>query len=76
MLNGTSHQIVRSCWRTLDRVADMLGRICSHTFSVGFGRILVVTCNDLYIEPGGGLQWHLACRALQFGDGLCTWAWV
>jgi hypothetical protein len=29
--------IVRSCWRTLDRVADVLGRICSHKVSFGFG---------------------------------------
>ena len=65
-----SHQIVRSCWWTLDRVTDMLGRIYSHTFSFGFGWTFVVTCNDLYIEPGAGLRWHLARMALQVGDEL------
>jgi hypothetical protein len=29
-----------------------------------------VTCNDLYIESGAGLQWHLACMALQ------GWGWA
>jgi hypothetical protein len=70
MLNGILIRWFDHVGETLDRVADMLGRICSHTISLGFGRILVVTCNDLYIETGGGLQVGiLACRALQVGDG-------
>ena len=48
----------------------MLGRICSHPLSFGFGRILVVTHNDLYIEPGGGLQVAFSMQ------GATGWGWA
>ena len=48
----------------------MLGRICSHTFSLGFGGTFVVTYNDLYIEPGVGLQWAFSTH------GATGWEWT
>jgi hypothetical protein len=68
-----SRQIVRLCWRTLDRVADMFGCIYSHKFSPWLWTTLFATCNDLYIESGArlGCIWH-AWR-LRLGMGYAAW---
>jgi hypothetical protein len=61
----------------LDRVADMLGCICSHKFSFGFGGTfcdiaMTYTLNQVLGYGGIWLAWRY-----RLGMGVyATWAWV